>query len=142
VTRRWLALAMLAACESGPPPAHPQVAMLGPGVLVPGPPLVGVEPQRLNQPPEIKLKLGHYRNDELNIGAVVDLTRDDVRLRFDGSDEVMHLLAEPGQHGRTDYMINGSRVVMQTWTGGRVVVYVNGSDEPIGLYRDGDAEPL
>ena len=41
------------------------------------------------QPPEVKLKLGHYKNKEHNIGLVIDLTHHKARIRWDGNTSVV-----------------------------------------------------
>jgi hypothetical protein len=124
-------------CCAGPGAVEPPVATVAPPVEPPPP----VEPS-MDQPPEIKLRLGHYRSGRRGIGAVIDRTGREALLRYDGTAEVLHLLPEPAPLGRTDWSVSGNHVVMQTWDDGRVVVYVDGDKDGIYLRRDGDAEPL
>lgn len=109
---------------------------------------------RKDQPPHIKLKLGHYSNAQLGIGVTIDLTEvtenvadiDPAKVRFDGETKVRRLVGQNGPRGRIDYL-EGKRVVLQVWDDGRRAVYIHdpdtdkGSDE-IYVRRDGDADPL
>src|ERR1041385_2731369 len=52
---------------------------------------VSPRPGTKNQPPDIKLKLGHFTDRRHNIGLVIDRTGHEAKLRFDGSGEVMKL---------------------------------------------------
>lgn len=93
------------------------------------------------QPPEVKLKLGHYTNARHNIGLVIDRTNKEARLRFDHVPQVMRL--DPMQsRDRIDYVRTINNVVLQVWNNGRVVVFVPGTSESIDVVRDGDADPL
>lgn len=107
-----------------------------------------------NQPPHIKLKLGHYRNDQLGIGVTIDLTEatenvadiDPAKLRFDGETKVWRLQGQHGPQGRIDYL-DGKRVMLHVWDSGRRSVYVRDPDtdkasDEIYLRRDADADPL
>jgi hypothetical protein len=93
------------------------------------------------QPPDIKLKLGHYTNARHNIGLVIDRTGKEARVRFDHVPQIMRL--DPMQSsGRIDYVRTINQVVLQVWDTGRVVVFVPNSRESIDVTRDGDADPL
>ncbi|MEO7731804.1 MAG: hypothetical protein ABIY55_12580 [Kofleriaceae bacterium] len=107
-----------------------------------------------NQPPHIKLKLGHYSNAQLGIGVTIDLTEmtenvadiDPAKVRFDGETKVRRLQGENGPRGRIDYL-DGKHVVLQVWDDGRRAVFVRDPDtdkssEEIYVRRDGDADPL
>jgi hypothetical protein len=107
-----------------------------------------------NQPPHIKLKLGHYSNDQLGIGVTIDLTEmtenvadiDPAKVRFDGDPKVLRLQGQNGPLGRIDYL-DGKHVVLQVWDNGRRAVFVRDPDtgkssEEIYVRRDGDADPL
>lgn len=107
-----------------------------------------------NQPPHIKLRLGHYRNEQLGIGVTIDLTEmtenvadiDPAKLRFDGDTKVWKLQGQNGPRGRIDYL-DGKRVILHVWDDGRRSVYVPDPDtgrssDEITLHRDGDADPL
>lgn len=169
MTNRWLlALGFLAlACSAPPrpqppPPAPPPVYVEYEmhGELAPGgtgeptsgdAPIVGTE---RDQPPHIKLKLGHYRNARLRIGLTIDLTEmtesiadiDPAKLRFDGDDTIYRLQGQYGGRDRIDYVRDDGRVMLQMTRGGRVTVYIRDPEtdraEPVDVVRDGDADPL
>ena len=94
------------------------------------------------QPPEVKLKLGHFKNKEHNIGLVIDLTHHEARIRWDGSKTVIKLDPQPGSGGRTDYIKSANHIVLQVWKDGSAEVFVQGSEDAIAVKRDGDADPL
>jgi hypothetical protein len=95
----------------------------------------------LPQPPDVKLKLGHFTSAKHNIGLVIDRTRKEARLRFDHTQDVLHL--DPMRsRDRIDYIRTINQVVLQAWDNGRMVVFVPGASESIEVVRDGDAEPL
>jgi hypothetical protein len=108
-----------------------------------------------DQPPYIKLKLGHFTNKQLGIGVVIDLTEviDNVakippgKIRFDGETKVWKLKAQRGSRDRVDYVNDEGHLMLETWTDGRRAVFVydptneKWSDE-IDVVRDGDADPL
>jgi hypothetical protein len=109
---------------------------------------------RKNQPPHIKLKLGHYSNAQLGIGVTIDLTEmtenvadiDPAKIRFDGDPKVLRLQGQNGPLGRIDYL-DGKRVVLQVWDDGGRAVFVRDPDtgkssDEIYVGRDGDADPL
>lgn len=145
-TLRKLILILFAACS-----APPQPAPVGP----PPPPagtVVDFEihgtappPDTANtdrpQPPDIKLKLGHYSNSRHNIGLVIDRTQKEARVRFDHVPQLLKLDAIRGS-GRIDYVRTINEVVLQVWDSGRVVVFVPNTRESIDVVRDGDADPL
>lgn len=94
------------------------------------------------QPPEVKLKLGHYRNARRGIGLVFDRTTAQAKLRFDGTNEIIKVDGQPGAYGRIDYIRRVGQVVLQLWSDGRVVVFLAGAEDGIEVRRDGDADPL
>jgi hypothetical protein len=107
-----------------------------------------------NQPPHIKLKLGHYRNDQLGIGITIDLTEvtenvadiDPAKVRFDGDTKVWRLEGQHGPLGRIDFF-DGKHLILQVWDNGRRAVYIRDPDtgkssDEIFVRRDGDADPL
>lgn len=102
---------------------------------------VSPHPTTKNQPPDIKLKLGHFTDRRHNIGLVIDRTGHEAKLRFDGSGEVMKL--DPMRSsGRIDYVKTISQTVLEVWDSGRVTVYVPGANDSIDVVRDADADPL
>ncbi len=157
-----LGLVCAAACTKAAPapnepaPTAPAVApapapMVAPTAPAATPPKDVVK----NQPPHIKLKLGHYTSGRAGIGVVIDLYTartdniadiDPAKLRFDGDDKVYTLVGTNGGSGRIDYW-NGKRVMLHAYENGRYGVYVpdpetDTSSDEITLVRDGDADPL
>jgi hypothetical protein len=123
----------------------------------PAPPAApaAADPLVKNQPPHIKLKLGHFRNDRYNIGLTIDLTEqtenvadiDPAKLRFDGDTRIWRLQGQHGAYGRIDYVREGGRVMLHAQANGRMSIYIPDPDtgrssDEISLYRDGDADPL
>ncbi len=125
-------------------------------VMAPAPAPAAAAPARpptKNQPPHIKLKLGHYTDGA--IGLVIDGTHatdsiadiDPVRVRFDGDNKVYVLQGQHGPRGRIDYVREEGKVLLHAWDDGRRSVYVPDPDtgrasEEIRLWRDADADPL
>jgi hypothetical protein len=162
-----LTLGLMMGCTKPAPqvaanPGSQAVAPAAPAAETPASTVPGVAPMApasataavRNQPPHIKLKLGHYRNDQLGIGVTIDLTEmtenvadiDPAKLRFDGETKVWKLQGQHGPHGRIDYL-DGKRVVLQVWDNGRRAVYIPDPDtgrssDEIYVRRDGDADPL
>jgi hypothetical protein len=99
-----------------------------------------VAPGTRNQPPELKLKLGHFTDKQHNIGLVIDRTGHEAKLRFDGGD-VMRLDPQRSS-GRIEYVKVINRPVLQVWDDGRVSVFVPGHSDSIDVVRDADADPL
>jgi len=95
-----------------------------------------------DQTPEVKLKLGHYKNKERGIGLVIDLTHHEARIQWDGSKNVIKLDPTHGAGGRIDYVKTINHVVLQVWPDGKAAVFVDGGDGAISVWRDGDASPL
>jgi hypothetical protein len=108
-----------------------------------------------NQPPHIKLKLGHFRNARYNIGVTIDLTEqtenvadiDPAKLRFDGDTKIWRLQGQHGGSGRIDYVREGGRVMLHVHANGRMSIYIPDPDtgrssDEIHLDRNGDADPL
>jgi hypothetical protein len=162
MTNRCSILLLLAACPAAPPrqetprqqpqqPVHTVVEYEEHGVIAP----IGTIPT-LDQPPHVKLKLGHFRNDQFNIGLTVDLLSDatdsvadldPALVRFDGDAKLWRLEGRHGGSGRVDYVRERGRVMLEVESNGRMRVYVIDPEtdlagEPIDLYRDADAEPL
>lgn len=97
------------------------------------------------QPPEVKLRLGHYVSDARGLGVTIDRTselsgRRVAKLRYDGTADIVLLEAQPGSAHRTDYLAH-RKVVLHVYETGRVEIYV-GDEGPIALRRDRDAAPL
>jgi hypothetical protein len=101
-----------------------------------------------------KLKLGHYRNKELGIGVVIDLTEviDNVaeippaKIRFDGETKVWRLKGKQSRRDRIDY-VDGKHLMLEVWDDRRRAVFVPDPDtnkwsDEIAVERDADADPL
>jgi len=128
--------------EPGGEPSAQPVGAAEPGAPAAAPaPAPAAAKRTLPQPPEVKLKLGHFTDAKHNIGLVIDRTNKEARVRFDHMPQVMRLdpMRAPG---RTDYVRTINQVVLQVWESGRVVVFVPNASESIEVVRDGDAEPL
>src|ERR1041385_371945 len=117
----------LFACSAAPQqaaPASPETPPSPPPapIVVTVPAGIGMPAPYRNQPPGLKLKLGHYSNPDVGIGVTIDLsTRIDnvaklapAKLRFDGDARIWVLA---GQHapGRIDYVRDGGGVVRNAW---------------------------
>ena len=125
-----------ATTEGGPPPGVEPAAPPN-GTEVAPPPA----PTTKNQPPDIKLKLGHFVDRRHNIGLVIDRTGHEAKLRFDTGGDVMRL--DPMRSsGRIDYIKSINHTVLQVWDNGRVSVIVPGTSDSIDVVRDADADPL
>jgi len=94
------------------------------------------------QPPEVKLKVGHFKNKDRNIGLVIDLTHHEARIQWDGDKKVIKLDPQPASQGRTDWIKSANHVVLQTWPDGRAAVFVQGTDDAIAVWRDADAQSI
>jgi len=94
-----------------------------------------------DQPPEIKLKLGHWKNDKRGIGLVFDATTKPAKVKFDGTAEVIQLDVVTS-NGRLDYIKSLHHTVVSQWPDGRTEVWVPGATDSIAVKRDGDADPL
>jgi hypothetical protein len=158
MTRSWL-LWFVAACTPDPPRG---IAILAPA---PAPIQVEVEvtaqppgngelavepggPLELDQPPHIKLRLGHYSNRDRGIGLVIDRTQGNLaKVRFDHDERIWRATAQAGPAGRLDYMRSSDYVLLYVWEDGRTTVYVPDPQTERGiaelaLVRDGDALSL
>jgi hypothetical protein len=147
-----IAAILLAACSTPQPAPQPGTspsrhaepaisAPVGSVAMAPAAPrCCQDEPPRKDQPPEIKLKLGHYRNARRGIGLVFDRSTEQAKLRFDGTSEILKLDRQHGAGDRIDFIRSLGHVVLQQWDDGRVVVFVGG--DGIEVRRDGDADPL
>ncbi len=160
-----LRLALLAsACTKGSPaPAAPAPARTVTPVTGPTPVTYVTQPAGGNaapappnkdQPPHLKLKVGHYTDG--TIGVVIDLASaatdnvadiDPAKIRFDGDSKIYLLQGQHGARGRIDYVTDGGRVMLHVWDNGRRSVYVPDPEtdrfsEELRLRRDADADPL
>src|SRR5258706_3177582 len=115
---RWVLILSIAACTHPEPrptyvefEAHGEI--IDPAVapvIVPAPVPTRAIPTKY-QPPHVKLKLGHYRNDHYNISVTIELLSaatysvtdiDPARVRFDGDSKIWLLEGRHGSNGRID----------------------------------------
>ena len=83
----------------------------------------------------MKLKLGHYLSRDRALGFVLERTGDVVKVRYDGSSEVVELTTRPGPQGRTD-CARGSAVVVQLFDDGRVVTFHPERPNGVEMFRE------
>lgn len=137
------------------PPGGPADPSRPTPAVAPAPAPAPADPMVKQQPPHIKLKLGHFQNARYNIGVTIDLTEqtenvadiDPAKLRFDGDTRIWRLQGQHGAYGRIDYVRDGGRVMLHVHANGRMSIYIPDPDtgrssDEIHLYRDGDADPL
>jgi hypothetical protein len=136
-------------------PSQPTRAGASTPAAAPTPAGAPTGPVVKNQPPHIKLKLGHFRNARYNIGVTIDLTEqtenvadiDPAKLRFDGDTKIWRLEGQHGAYGRIDYVRERGHVMLHVHKNGRMSIYIPDPDtgrssDEIDLHRDGDADPL
>jgi Domain of unknown function (DUF4908) len=145
-----MVLATVAACAAAPPPApapvHRDAAADPVEHAAPAAPAAapgaGEVIGHRDQPPEIKLKLGHYSNPRRGIGLVFDRTTAQPKLRFDGTTKILAIDPQPAGIDRIDFVRSLGHVVLQKWGDGRIVVFVGDGEGGVEVRRDGDADPL
>jgi hypothetical protein len=143
-----LACSSTAQRSNAQPIAHPVAPVASGSATSPA-------PAKKDQPPYIKLKLGHYSNKQLGIGVVIDLSEviDNVavpppgKIRFDGDPKVWRLKGRRGDRDRVDYSNDDGHLMLQSYADGKRSVYVldptnDKWSEEIAVQRDGDADPL
>jgi hypothetical protein len=89
------------------------------------------------------LRIGHYSTGNGLIGFVIDRMGTPIKLRFDGSEEILALTAEPAPYNSVTLKCDDGTSVLRIYETGRILMF---SDKlPRGsadAYRDQDAEPL
>jgi Domain of unknown function (DUF4908) len=89
------------------------------------------------------LRIGHYSTGSGLIGFVIDRRGTPIKLRFDGSDEILALNAEQAPYDSMTLKRDDGVSVLRIYETGRVLVF---SDKLSGgsadAYRDQEAEPL
>jgi hypothetical protein len=89
------------------------------------------------------LRIGHYSTGSGLIGFVIDRMGKPIKLRFDGSDEILALTAEPAPYNSVTLKRDDGVSVLRIYETGRILLF---SDKLSGgsadAYRDQDAEPL
>jgi hypothetical protein len=147
--RHALILLALASCAA-PTPRPPPVAVAPIAVDFeirgesPAAPAPTTElPTTRNQPPDVKLKLGHYSSPRFGIGLVIDRTGEKgAKIRFDGTDQTISLFVQYFWH-RTEYHRAQNEKVLEVSNTGHIRLHMSGVPEGgISLFRDGDADPL
>jgi hypothetical protein len=93
-----------------------------------------------NGPP---FRIGHYSSGNGLIGFVIDRMGTPIKLRFDGSDEILALTAEQAPYNSITLKRDDGVSVLRIYEAGRILIF---SDKLSGgsadAYRDQDAEPL
>lgn len=89
------------------------------------------------------LRIGHYSTGSGLIGFVIDRMGTPIKLRFDGSDEILALTAEPAPYNSMTLRRDDGVSVVRIYETGRILVF---SDKLSGgsadAYRDQEAAPL
>ena len=89
------------------------------------------------------LRVGHYSTGNGLIGFVIDRMGTPLKLRFDGSDEILALTAEQAPYNSMTLKRDDGASVLRIYETGRILVF---SDKLSGgsadAYRDQEAEPL
>src|SRR5262245_30646104 len=88
-------------------------------------------------------RIGHYSSGNGLIGFVLDRLATPIKLRFDGSDEILALTAAPAPYGSVTLKRDDGYAVLRIGDDGRVLLFderLNGGSGR--TYRDQDAEPL
>jgi hypothetical protein len=98
-------------------------------------------PTTRDQPPEVKLKLGHYRSSRFGIGLVIDRTAEEAKVQFDGTAQTLRLFPQYFWH-RTEYHRARNEKLLEVRSDGQIILHMEGAGEGIWLFRDGDADPL
>jgi Domain of unknown function (DUF4908) len=91
----------------------------------------------------LRLRIGHYSTGSGLIGFVIDRRGTPIKLRFDGSDEILALNVEPAPYDSMTLKRDDGVSVLRIYETGRVLVF---SDKLSGgsadAYHDQEAEPL
>jgi len=89
------------------------------------------------------LRIGHYSIGSGLIGFVIDRMGTPIKLRFDGSDEILALTAEQAPYNSMTLKRDDGVSVLRIYETGRILLF---SDKLSGgsadAYRDQEAEPL
>jgi hypothetical protein len=90
-----------------------------------------------------RLRIGHYSTGSGLMGFVIDRMGTPIKLRFDGSNEILALTAEQAPYNSMTLKRDDGVSVLRIYETGRVLVF---SDKLSGgsadAYRDQEAEPL
>lgn len=90
-----------------------------------------------------RLRIGHYSTGSGLIGFVIDRRGTPIKLRFDGSDEILALNTEPAPYDSMTLKRDDGVSILRIYETGRILVF---SDQLSGgsadAYQDQEAEPL
>ena len=93
-----------------------------------------------NGPP---LRIGHYSTGSGLTGFVLDRLGTPIKLRFDGSDEILALTTEPAPYASMTLKRDDGAGVLRIYETGRVLLFTDKlKDVSAQAHRDQDATPL
>jgi len=93
-----------------------------------------------NGPP---LRIGHYSTGSGLTGFVLDRLGTPIKLRFDGSDEILALTTEPAPYASMTLKRDDGAGVLRIYETGRVLLFTDKlKDGSAQAHRDQDATPL
>jgi hypothetical protein len=89
------------------------------------------------------LRIGHYSSGDGLTGFVLDRLGTPIKLRFDGSDEILVLTPQPAPYNSVTLKRDDGRWLLRIYQDGKMLLF---SDKLSGgsanVYRDQDAQPL
>jgi hypothetical protein len=89
------------------------------------------------------LRIGHYSTGNGLIGFVIDRMGTPLKLRFDGSDEILALTAEQAPYNSITLKRDDGVSVLRIYETGRILIFSDKlSYGSADAYRDQEAEPL
>ncbi|WFU19376.1 DUF4908 domain-containing protein [Bradyrhizobium sp. CB3481] len=89
------------------------------------------------------LRIGHYSSGNGLIGLVIDRMGTPVKVRFDGSEEILALTAEQAPYNSIALKRDDGVSVLRIYETGRILIFSDKlPDGSADAYRDQDAEPL
>jgi hypothetical protein len=89
------------------------------------------------------LRIGHYSTGSGLIGFVIDRMGTPIKLRFDGSDEILALTTEQAPYNSMTLKRDDGVSVLRIYETGRILVFSEKlSGGSADAYRDQEAEPL
>jgi uncharacterized protein DUF4908 len=89
------------------------------------------------------LRIGHYSSPDGLIGFVLDRLGTPIKVRFDGSEEIVALTPEPAPYDSTTFKRDDGIHVLRIYPNGRLLVFDRKlRDGSARAVRDQDAQPL
>ena len=88
------------------------------------------------------LRIGHYSTRNGMAGFVLDRLGETVKLRFDGSEEIIALSKQPASLGALSLRDDNGHVVLRINNNGGITLFGPGFFDGAGVVRDQDASPL